>query len=160
MRRAHSLLLSVFFSLAASASVAALAADAGDSAAALTGLYAVTFNVHLAAPVPAGTSIICTARLLPGSTTLAPSRWAAPSTTAVAAVSGGRATCSLHIPYLPAAPSSWAGTRPGTTAALSYQIGEISASGAALARARSQSVSGIALPLSGGNASLTLTVQF
>lgn len=143
---------------------AALAASAPESLAASTmvgGVYTVTFNLSIASQLPAGTTIICRARIAPsqeGLNLLKPQMAATTveSVTGLAAVTGSSATCATEIPFVWSMPSG----RCGLT--LSYEVDAVSHSGAAplLVRRSAQQNLSAAFPASGGNANLSVNMTF
>jgi hypothetical protein len=145
--------------IAVLASVAASAADGPElrsTSTTVSGVYSVTFNLSIASRLPAGTTISCRAQLVPfsgGQALLNPRLAALPAETAtgLTMVTGSKATCAAEIPF------SWTAASARGGGVLNYEIDAVSNSGAARI---AQKTLGVALPASGGNASLSLNLVF
>ena len=127
----------------------------------LSGAYSITFNLSFASTLPAGTTIICRARIAPNPANpgLGNSLFAAtPIGTGVglAAVTGSKATCAAEIPF------AWTVESARGGVVLSYEIDAVSNAGAVPLLLRSSARQGIgaALPASGQTASLSLGMTF
>ena len=138
---------------------AALAADPSTPSA-VSGSYAVHFNINIASTLPAGAVIVCKARIAPnlqGLLSLALPD-AAPVQTAagVATVSGSTATCAVEIPF------SWTVRNSRGGVALSYEIEAVDASGSLPVLLRATSSQGVAAayPSTGSTANLNFNVTF
>jgi hypothetical protein len=127
----------------------------------VTGVYSLTFNVRIASPLPAGTTITCRARIAPnqGGTDLRNQQIPAipvRSSTGQASITGPTATCAEEIPF------SWTllSTRGGVV--LSYEIDAVSSSGTfpLLLRSSGPQNIGVAYPAPGGRANLSFNLAF
>jgi hypothetical protein len=128
---------------------------------AVTGVYSLTFNLNLASPLPAGTTITCRAQIAPnqGRVDLRGQQSAAipvRTVTGLALATGTTATCATEIPF------SWSvsGVREGVV--LSYEIDAVSTSGSIplLVRRSAQQNIGVPFPASGGSARLNFNLTF
>ena len=156
MKHIRTLMLLALLQMAVAACSAA-PADEGTRPTAGKALYAVTFNVQLGSPVPAGEAVICKARVTPGEGDLASQdRWASATgtVTAFAAIAGNTANCSLVIPF------SWSEIDPRRGAALRYEIEVVRGVGPVRVQTRAYPEMDVALPPADGTASVRLNVQF
>jgi hypothetical protein len=137
----------------------ALAADPSIPSA-VSGAYAVHFNVNIASTLPAGAVIVCKARIAPnpqGPGSPAPSDTAlAQSATGMATVSRSTANCAVEIPF------SWTVRNTQGGVALSYEIQAVDANGSQPVLLRASVPQGIAAayPSAGGIATLDFNVRF
>ena len=157
MNRVRTVPLAFLLSLVSTAAMGATPADvrAPENSAPVSGAYNVTFNVNLDSIPPAGTAILCKARIEPNLPTLQGfSQRMAPveSATGLGTVTGGRANCSVQIPF------SWAIGDTSSGVSLSYEIEAVGASGALPATTR-RSIP-VPYPVRGGAASLAINVRF
>ncbi len=154
--------LLVGVALLASAALPAAGAPAERaSSTTVSGVYSITFNLSIASTLPAGTTIICRARIAPNPANpgLGYALFAAsPIRTGVglAAVTGSKATCAAEIPF------AWTIESAPGGVLLSYEIDAVSNAGAGPLLLRSSRRQGIgaALPAAGQTASLSLSVTF
>ena len=147
----------LLLALLASAAVwAAPAAEprSGAAPAAVSGVYAVNFNVRMDSAAPGGTVISCRARIAPNLSPLESNqRGMAQAVTVegLAAVNGSSANCLVEIPF------SWTGINRGNGVALSYEVVALSGG---VATVRRQQGIGVGYPATGGAAQLRLDVAF
>jgi hypothetical protein len=160
MARFHTSLLVSFALLAVQVGRAASVPRDHSSMTAVSGVYSVTFHLNMASNLPAGSTILCRARIAPdqGGPNLINLRPAAFPVAAagLVTVTGSTATCVAEIPF------SWTleGSRGG--ALLSYEIDAVSDAGSVprpLVGSAPQSV-GVMLPAAGGSANLDLNLSF
>jgi hypothetical protein len=156
MARVH---ISLLLCIALLAPVAASAGDGWElrsTSTTVSGVYSVTFNLSIASRLPAGTTLSCRAQLAPSSgvQTLLNPRLAAVSAetaTELAKITGSTATCAAEIPF------SWTTASARGGVVLNYEIDAVSNTGAVPV---AQKTLGVALPASGGNASISLNLTF
>jgi len=138
---------------------AAQAADPSTPSA-VSGAYAVHFNVNIASTLPAGAVIVCKARIAPnpqGPGSPAPTDAAlAQSATGVTTVSRSTANCAVEIPF------SWTVRSTQGGVALSYELQAIDANRSQPVLLRATAPQGIAAayPSAGGIATLDFNVRF
>jgi hypothetical protein len=123
----------------------------------VSGVYSVAFNVNLASALPAGTTLLCRAKVSPNASPFNGfSRNIFPSQAGVAAINGSMATCWVEIPL------AWTQNDTSNGAALSYEIQAVSDSGSqpAVLRASTGQGIGVAYPAAGGSAQLNVNVTF
>jgi hypothetical protein len=127
---------------------------------AVSGVYSITFHLDMASNLPAGSTILCRARIAhdQGEPNLMNSLSAAfpVAVAGIATVTGSTATCVAEIPF------SWTvdGARGGVL--VSYEIDAVSDRGLVpkmLAGSALKSV-GVALPAAGGSANLDVNLIF
>lgn len=127
---------------------------------AVSGAYAVQFNVNIASTLPAGAVIVCKARIAPnlqGLPSLAqPDAAPVQTATGVGAVSGSAATCAVEIPF------SWTVRNAQSGVALSYEIEAVGTNGWQPALLRATPLQGVAAayPSPGTTTSLNFDVTF
>jgi hypothetical protein len=162
MKRARIAQIPLLALLASAAVWAAPAADqrSGAAPAAVSGVYAVTFNVNLGSVAAAAGTVSCRARIAPNPRAFEnTNRGVVPVESAprvVAAAGSGRVgspiLCSVEIPF------AWTVSDQSSGVALSYEIEAVSGSGVAAART-GQGIA-VAYPEPGGTASVRLNVTF
>jgi hypothetical protein len=140
---------------------AALGADArsGETHAAATGAYAVTFHVLAPSTVPDGATILCSANVTPhlsildrlSPDRLNPRAARADSAKGTARVVGSEADCTVQVPF------SFSVSDPQKDAALSYRIDAFTSAGPAFLR--TQQGIGVRVPQPGETANLHLNVS-
>jgi hypothetical protein len=147
--------------LASVGSAAAGAQERRPSSTTVSGVYSITFNLKILSTLPAGTTVICRARIAPNPGGLHienPQPVAIPVATAagLAHVTGSSATCAAEIPFF------WMVGSPRGGVLLSYEIAAVSDAGAAQPLVRSSAWQGIGVPFpaAGGSASLSFNVTF
>lgn len=156
--RFAALLLAVSFVTASS--FARPVAEHHGSAMAVSGAYAITFNLTIASTLPANSTIVCKAQAAPANSNLEGfnAQVAAPveSASGVATVSGSTATCAVEIPF------SWTVETTRQGVALSYEIDAINPSGALPTVVRTSVQQGMveSYPSTGGTASVAVNVTF
>ncbi len=133
----------------------------GNTPTTVTGSYAITFNVNLASALPAGSTLVCKAQIVPGNNGFqygGAQLNAQPveSAAAMAVVSGTSATCVVEIPF------SWAVLNAQSGAVLSYELDAINVTGSLPVVVRTSVQQGIpeAYPASGSSVALTFTPTF
>ncbi len=160
MERFHTSLLLCFALLAVQDGLAASVPRELSPLTTVSGVYSITFHLNMASKLPAGSTIICRARITPdqGGPDLTNSRSAVFPVAAagLTTVTGSTATCVAEIPF------SWTveGARGGVL--LSYEIDAVSYAGSApavFAGSARQSF-GKALPVAGGSANLDVNLSF
>jgi hypothetical protein len=131
------------------------------SPATVSGVYSLTFNLSLATQLPAGTTIVCRARIVPnpGGIDLGNQQFPAIPTktvTGLARVTGSTATCAEEIPF------SWTVLNGRGGVVLSYEIDAVSDSGSfpLLVRTSGQQSLRMAFPAAGERASLSFNLTF
>lgn len=161
MKRVRTLALLCAGLPVALAAQAAVVSQTGGGATTVSGVYTVSFRLNIASTLPAGTTITCRARIVPGQGELNlrnPQYASAREETAsgVAAATGPAANCTAEIPF------SWtvASTRGGVM--LSYEIDAVSSAGYAplVVRSSAQQNIQVAFPAPGGIVSLNFHVTF
>ena len=161
MARIRTPLLLCIALLTSASALAAGVPELRGSSFSLTGVYSLTFNLNIASTLPAGTTIICRARIVPNQggvdlrgqqTTATPVGTA----TGLAAVNGSTANCATEIPF------SWTVTGARDGVVLSYEIEAVTNSGSfpLLIRRSGQQNVGVAFPASGGSARLSFNLTF
>ncbi len=137
--------------------LAALPADgrSSSSPAPVAAVYSITFRGTQAAPVPAGVTLTCKARIVP-SLPLGAGINALPAAAGEVgrpSGSGSTAACSLEIPF------SWYAEPAQSSPTLSYEVDAVSASGATVQVLRGE---GIVIPYSeqGTLAHVSVTIGF
>jgi hypothetical protein len=158
MNRARALMPALLVLLTPAFAWPAPPADArgAESPLAVSGSYSVSFNVNLDAVAPAGTAILCRARIapnLPSFQNLSQKMVPVESATGVATVSGNTANCSVQIPF------SWAVSDPRSGVTLSYEIDAVSGAAARPTPVRARQAIGVAYPATGGTANLVVNVR-
>jgi hypothetical protein len=151
--------------LALLASAAVWAAPAGNqragaASAAVSGVYAVIFNVNPGPAVAAGGAIACKAKIAPNLAAFEnPNPGVAPVESAAGVVKlvgsvavGSPILCLVEIPF------AWAVSDRSSGVALSYEIDAVSGSGVAAVR-RGRGI-GVPYPQPGGSAGVRLNVTF
>ncbi len=131
------------------------------SSSTVSGVYSLTFNLNLASPLPAGSTITCRAQVVPsqiGADVRAQQLGEIPvrMVTGQAAITGSAATCTTEIPV------SWTVTSLQDGAVLNYEIDAASNSGSIPLMVRStgpQSI-GVAFPPPGKSASFSFNLAF
>ncbi|MGD0938833.1 MAG: hypothetical protein ABR905_03905 [Terracidiphilus sp.] len=153
-------LLCVALLIPASA-VAAGVPELSGSPATVSGVYSLTFNLRFATALPAGTTIVCRARIAPNAGVTDP--WgqhfpAIPVKTVIklAGVTGSTATCAQEIPIF------WASANARNGAVLSYEIDAVSGSGSTPLPIKTSGLQtvGVALPAPAGRAGLSFDLTF
>lgn len=126
--------------------------DSTEGRVAVSGSYAVDFTVE--GPIPAGTAILCKARIAPSLPSFQ-NREMAPVESAmnVGRVTGNAVHCSVQIPF------SWEVGDWGAGVALNYEIDAVSAGGAMRAGERVQRQIGVGYPPAGGSASVLIRIR-
>ena len=160
MARFHTSLLLCVALLAVQDGLAASVPREHNPVTAVSGVYSVTFHLNMASKLPAGSTIICRARIAPdqGGPSLMNSRSAAFPVAAagIVTVTGSAATCVTEIPF------SW--TMEGARGAvlLSYEIDAVSGAGSAplLLAGSARQGFGVVLHASGGGANLDVNLSF
>jgi hypothetical protein len=149
MNAAHLFLILGVLPLAAWAAPADSRVDSGP--ATVSGVYSLTFRLAGGAPVPAGATLTCRARIRP-SLPAGENLDARPAAFTIGRL-GTPASCVVEIPI------AWTVSHRPNSASLSYEIDAVSSIGATV---RTVSQQGIAVPYppAGGSARLDLTVSF
>jgi hypothetical protein len=152
--------LLLFATLASASAWTQPVANHRTTSTAVTGVYSITFNLTIESTLPANSTIVCKAQIVPGNSALnsfAPQSAAVPMESAggVAQVTGSTATCAVDIPF------SWT-VEASRGVALSYEIDAVNATGTLPAVVRTSVQQGIAesYPTSGGMASVSFNVTF
>jgi hypothetical protein len=127
----------------------------------VSGIYSLTFNLRIASTLPAGTTIICRARIVPGQGEFDLRNQPLPAiplgmTTGLASLTGSTATCAEEIPF------SWTVLNARGGVVLSYEIDALSNSGSIPLLVKSSGLQnvGAAFPAPGGRASLSFNLTF
>jgi hypothetical protein len=160
-RRISQTLLAALLASAVAGAAPAVGISGRAAPAALNGVYSVTFNLQIRSTLPAGTTIICRARIAPnpdgfglGNSQLA----AIPAETfsGLASVNGSTATCATEIPF------SWTMANAPGGVVLSYEIDAVGNAMTAPMLLKSSTRQGIgaALPAPGGSANLSFNLLF
>jgi hypothetical protein len=156
-------LLAPVSELAAGAALAAGATDLRGPSTMVSGVYLVTFHLNILSSLPAGSTIICRARITPNPAGLDlrnPQPAAFPSAApGQVEVTGTTATCAAEIPFAWTLASGQDGLATGQDGfVLSYEIDAVSNSGSVplLVRSSTGQSIGAALPASGSSLNLNL----
>jgi hypothetical protein len=160
MARFHTSLLLCVALLAVQDGLAASVPREHNPVTAVSGVYSVTFHLNMASKLPAGSTIICRARIAPDlggpnpmNSRSAPFRVAAAG---IVTVTGSTATCVAEIPF------SWTVEGARGAVLLSYEIDAVSDAGSApvpLAGSARQGFD-VVLPATGGDANLDVNLSF
>ena len=132
----------------------------------ISGIYSLTFNVRIASTLPAGTTIICRARIAPNQA--GPNQAgidlrnqqlpASPvgTVTRFAAVTGPTVTCTEEIPF------SWTVLSARGGVVLSYEIDAVGNAGSvpSLVKSSGPQNLGVNYPAPGGRANLSFNLMF
>jgi len=158
-RRISQTLLAALLASAVAGAAPAAETRGGAAPVVFSGLYSITFNLSIAAPLPAGTTITCRARIAPNPARPGlgnPQLAATPTGTGLATVTGSTTNCAAEIPFVWTAESARGGV------VLSYEIEALGSAGAAPFVVRSSARQGIGAPLpaAGGSASLRFNLAF
>jgi len=160
-RRISQTLLAALLASAVAGAAPAVGISGRAAPVALNGVYSVTFNLQIRSTLPAGTTIICRARIALNPDGLdfgnsQPASIPTETATGLASVNGPTATCATEIPF------SWTMASSQGGVVLSYEIDAVGNARSAPMLFKSSTRQGIgaALPAPGGSANLSFNLLF
>jgi hypothetical protein len=132
----------------------------GNQTTSVSGVYQVTFNLTVASTLPANSTIVCKAAIVPALRSNGGMNQTAVIPLEIAAsaipVAGGTATCVVEIPF------AWTLADKSNGALLSFEVKAVNAAGVLPDLVRSSVQQGIAepYPAAGSTSSLTFNLTF